>query len=104
MYASATDKVTSEGIDNRRRRRRRRQGLRAHRSASKPAADAGGHHPRPPGDPVIRFPGAPPALGDPVSAGDTVTHLAGDLPAATRRGGLYFRRSASNAPYTQNVI
>jgi len=35
--SSSSGKVTREGIDN---RLRRRQGLRAHRSASKPAADA----------------------------------------------------------------
>lgn len=48
------------------------------------------HPPPPPVDPVIRFRGASPTLGDPVSADDTVTYFSGDLPATHQHGGLFF--------------
>jgi len=93
------------------------EGVRAHRSASKPAADAEASSPRPPGDPVIRFPGAAPTLGDPVSAGDTVTHFAGDLyppPTAAayfstarddrRRIGIIYARVTLHDMFMYNYI
>jgi len=88
----------------RRRRRRRRARSRGKGSIIASAAAKGcartvqpqnrprtlRHPPPPKDDPVIRFRGAPPTLGDPVSAGDTVTYFASDLRATHRGGGLFF--------------